>query len=44
MPNGLDVSGVSTARGGATRVLPLTNCNAEWARYQRDEHGEGRGD
>ena len=44
MPNGLDVSGMSTARGGANKVLPLTPCNAEWARCQWDEDGEGWGD
>ena len=41
MPNGPDVSGMSTARGRATKVLPLTLCNSEWARCQWDEHGEG---
>ena len=41
MPNGLDVSGVCTTRGGATKVLPRTSYNTEWARCQRDEHDEG---
>ena len=41
MPNGPDVSEVCTARGGVTIVLPLTNCNAEWARCQRGVHSEG---
>ena len=44
MPNRADVSVVTTVRGGATMVLPLTLCNAEWARCQRDAHDEGWGD
>ena len=41
MPNGLDVSGMSAARGKVTKFFPLTSFIAEWARYQRHEHGEG---
>ena len=44
MPNGPDVSEVYTARGRTTKVLPLTTCNAEWARCQRGVHGEEWGD
>ena len=43
MPNGPDVSGMSTTRGGVTKILLLTSCNAEWARCQRGVHDEGWG-